>query len=134
MIILIFSGLAGFSPGNRVINIPLKEGINPYERVWQSVCWVESKNDPKAYNPKELATGIAQIRPIRLKDYNKRIGKHYTLQQMFDPKISKEIFLFYANKFSPYEIDRVAKKWNGSGKKTKEYWAKVKKRMGSINS
>jgi hypothetical protein len=32
---------------------------------------VETKGDTLAYNPYEEATGIFQIRPIRLKDYNK---------------------------------------------------------------
>ena len=40
-------------------------------------------------------------------------------------RISKEIFLYYARILGPdYEI--IAKRWNGSGEMTIEYWEKVK--------
>jgi hypothetical protein len=76
--------------------------INPYEDIWQAVCMEESNMDPNAYNPLEEATGISQIRPIRLEEYNKLTGKNYTMKDMFNPLISKEIFMFYASSYGSY--------------------------------
>jgi hypothetical protein len=103
------------------------EPIRPYEKIWSAVCQYESKNNPNAYNPKEMATGIVQIRPIRIKDYNQRTGKSYTIDDCFKVEISKEIFIYFANKFQHDEPDKIAKDWNKC--KTDNYWKKVKRFM-----
>ena len=46
---------------------------------------------------------------------------------MFDYDISEKVFLYYATEIGPYDFEKIAKKWNGSGKMTLEYWAQVKK-------
>jgi hypothetical protein len=76
-----------------------------------------------AYNSKEKAVGIAQIRPIRLKHYNALTGKHYALKEMYDTLKAKEVFIYFCN--GSYE--EIAKNWNGSGKMTEIYWSKVEK-------
>jgi Transglycosylase SLT domain len=86
--------------------------IRPYEKVWKAVCMVESTNNSKAINKSSNATGIVQITPIRVKDYNQRTGKHYTIKDCFNPNISKEIFMFYAMKFNHTDIYRIASDWN----------------------
>ena len=69
-----------------------------------------------------------QVRPIRLKDYNQRTGKSYTMKDMYDYDKALEVFMYYCTE----DIEQTAKNWNGSGKKTIDYWLKVKKELGLI--
>ena len=79
-----------------------------------------------------MAYGIAQIRDIRIRDYNERTGKGYTLEDCLDSAISREVFMYYAEKIGDYE--KAAKKWNGSGYMTEIYWEKVKKELNKTNN
>ena len=74
------------APEHRTLYIQQEAGIQPFEMIWRAVCWVESENNPLAFNKKELAYGIAQIRYIRLYDYNKKTGKLY---RVFEDKVKK---------------------------------------------
>jgi soluble lytic murein transglycosylase-like protein len=107
--------------------------INPYESLLMAMIQVESAGDSMAFNPVEEAYGILQIRPIRILDYYRRTGKKYTMQDCYSPKISTEIFMYYASRLGPgYEI--IARKWNGSGVKTTEYWDRVKKMLARTDT
>lgn len=119
--------LAGFCPHDKQITIKRDTPINPHERLWYAVCMVETGNNPFAYNKDEKATGISQIRPIRLDHYNRLTGKNYKLKDCYSIEISKEIFMYFAAQFRPGEIEVIARKWNGSGKQTDVYWNKIKK-------
>lgn len=88
---------------------------------------VETQYDTLAFNPLEGAVGYFQIRPIRLDDYNFRTGSTYTMNDLFNYKISEKIFVYYASEFGPYNFERIAKTWNGSGKSTLQYWEQVKR-------
>jgi hypothetical protein len=103
--------------------------IEPYRQLIHAIGMVETKWDTLAYNPVEQATGVFQIRPIRLKDYNKRTGSKYKMKDLFNYKISEEIFLYYAAKSGPNDFERIARKWNGSGSQTIYYWDRVKKHL-----
>lgn len=129
LIILALSLIVGraTAPPNNMIYIKDATQIKPFEAIWQAVCIVESNNNPMAYNQKEQATGVAQIRPIRLNDYNKRTGKNYKLKDCYDITISKEIFMYYCT--NPHNMAKICKSWNGSGVKTEIYWQKVKKAL-----
>lgn len=122
-----------YSPVNKMILLPVSEVINPYIELYQATTIVESKCNPLAYNETEQATGIVQIRPIRLKDYNERTGKKYSLQDCYNPSISKEIFMYYASKHLPTDYEAISKKWNGKGKSNEIYWQKVLSEMEKIN-
>ena len=135
LLLLIFGlipSLAGLAPGNRVQYIPAGVKIKPLERLWWATCMVESSNDPKAYNRIEQATGIVQIRPIRLRDYNRRTGKGYKLKDCYDPKISKEIFLYYARKYHYSDYETITRSWNGRGRQTLKYWELIKKQLKNV--
>ena len=106
------------------LNISEPEGL--YDRLIKAVIQVESLGDSMAYNLTEEATGAFQIRPIRLRDYNRRTGSNYQLEDCYNFKISKEIFLYYAERIGIEDYESIARKWNGSGKATLEYWDKVK--------
>ena len=89
---------------------------------------VESGMYDKAYNAKEKATGIAQVRPIRLKDFNKSTGKNYKLSDMYDINKSKEVFMYYVS----YNLEETIRCWNGGPdamkkRSTLKYYEKVLK-------
>jgi hypothetical protein len=125
--------LAGICPpAQKGFYIFGREPINPYERLYLAVCLVESSNNPLAYNSKENAVGISQIRQVRLNDYNRQTGKRYTLREMYDPYKSKEVFMYYAGKYPYTDYETIARAWNGSGKATIKYWARVKSKLKSV--
>ena len=101
------------------------ESVNPINDLIHAVGIVESSCDTMAYNPEEQAYGYFQIRPIRLLDYNQRTGQQYQLKDMYNFLIAKKIFLFYANQIGDYDLEKIARSWNGSGPKTKIYWDRV---------
>jgi len=113
------------SPGHAKIYISQPKFESPYEAIWEAICQYESRNDPMAYNPKEDAVGIAQIRPIRIKDYNERTGKNYKLVEMYDVEKSKEVFMHYATHL--HHRNKIIRKWNGSGPQSYKYLAEILK-------
>ena len=95
----------------------------PYEKLWEAVCFVESSFNPLAVNESEGAYGISQIRQIKLDWYEKQTGIRYTLQDCFDKEISKTIFLYHMEQFS--DPVTAVKRWNGSGRLTEIYYSKI---------
>jgi hypothetical protein len=87
---------------------------------------IETFGDTLAFNPLEEAYGIFQIRPVRLKDYNLRTQSNYKPQDLFNFNISEKIFLYYAGQMGPYNLEKIARRWNGSGEQTDYYWERVK--------
>lgn len=127
--------LKSYCPEYRTLDILRYEPIQPYESIWKAVCFVESMGNPFAYNPKENAYGIVQIRQVRINDFNKQTGSHYQLKEMLDTIKAKEVFLFYADKHYFNEIEMISRCWNGGEengikyKQTKKYYLEVKKAM-----
>jgi hypothetical protein len=117
-----------FAPGSKtMVIIEAPPPYEPFKQLIYAIGRVETNFDTLAYNPVEKAAGYFQIRPIRINDYNKRTGSHYTTKDMFDYEISEKIFLYYASQIGPYKFEQIAKNWNGSGRKTIQYWKQVKK-------
>jgi hypothetical protein len=114
-----------FAPNDGFIIIFKNPPIEPFGKLINAIGMVETGNDTHAYNPKEEAVGFLQIRPVRVQDYNKRTGSNYTINDMYSYKISEEIFLYYALKIGPYDLERIARNWNGSGTETLAYWTQV---------
>jgi hypothetical protein len=125
MVLLSFRAVSPvYSPP--AILIPFAMPINPYQMLWEATCIVESGNDPLAYNVSEIAIGISQIRPIRVLDYFQRTGRAYSMQDMYDVDISRQIYMYYAHKYNPNDLESIAKAWNGRGKGNQQYWNKIK--------
>ena len=118
-----------FAPSNGSLFIFDSPPIEPFKPLIYAVGRVETNFDTLAYNPIEEAAGFFQIRPIRIEDYNKRTGSNYTLKDMFNYETSEKIFLYYASQIGPYNFERIAKNWNGSGPRTYYYWIRVKKHL-----
>jgi hypothetical protein len=115
------------APDIRSLPVFEATAVEPFDRLIHAIGMVEVRGDTAAYNEIEQATGFFQIRPIRLDDYNRRTGNNYTLSEMFDYDIAKKVFLYYASQIGPYNYEKIAKNWNGSGHKTILYWNRVKK-------
>ena len=124
-LLLIFISVELFAPNLNDFIVVKDEPISYYEILADAVVMVESRGNPLAYNPDEGAVGAFQIRQIRVDDYNKKTNNNYKVEDFYDLELSRECFLYYAriNK----EPELIAKRWNGSGPKTIEYWRKVKK-------
>ncbi len=115
-----------FAPGNNFTPLIRTEATNPYLPILKACIQVESRGNRYAYNPKELAYGILQIRPVRLVDYNQRTGSHYVMHDCFDSDISVKIWMYYASQYEPRELLSICRSWNGASKENK-YFAKVSK-------
>ncbi|MGD0342592.1 MAG: hypothetical protein ABSA76_12885 [Bacteroidales bacterium] len=122
---LLFSATASV-PYLKTFFIPVSEPVDPYDRLIKAIVQVESLGNTLAFNVIEEATGAFQIRPIRLKDYNHRTSSNYKSGDCYNFKISKEIFLYYAKQESFPDYELIARKWNGSGETTFDYWKRVK--------
>ena len=116
-----------FAPTRESLVIISGAPVEPFKNLIRAIGMVETQYDTLAYNPVEEAVGYFQIRPIRLLDYNIRTGSNYTRHDLFNYEISEKIFLYYASYIGPYDLERVARNWNGSGKNTGLYWDQVKK-------
>lgn len=101
--------------------------VEPYRKLTFAIGMVETEGDTLAFNPEEEAAGYFQIRPIRLIDYNKRTGNSYTKQDLFNFETSEKIFLYFADLIGPYNLEQIARRWNGSGHQTSYYWDRIKR-------
>ncbi len=125
-ILLIFFSLHLSAPRLESLIILSYPPVNPYQNLIKAIGIVETKNDTLAYNPLEKAAGYFQIRPIRLEEYNRRTGNNYSMIDLFNYDISEKIFLYFADLIGPYDFERIAKRWNGSGQMTISYWNRIK--------
>lgn len=116
---------AGICPPYPALKLFVSPPIYPYERIEKAIIQVESGGDTLAYNGREGAVGLYQIREIRLRDYNVRTKSDFTIKEMYEPAKAKKIFLYYATQFHHEQYKEIAKDWNKS--KTNKYWEKVKK-------
>lgn len=125
-LIFLFAVFRGTSPDMEALFIPDRPPVEPYRELMDAIGYVETMNNPLAYNPIEQAAGIFQIRPIRLEDYNRRTGNKYQMKDLFDYEVSQKIFLYFADQIGPYNPELIARKWNGSGHMTTYYWNRIK--------
>ncbi|HLN20137.1 MAG TPA: hypothetical protein VK213_03555 [Bacteroidales bacterium] len=125
LVFALFSATA-YAPVRPGLDLLRDEPVNPFRELIYAVGMVETGLDTLAYNPLEEAAGYFQIRPVRLDDYNKRTGSRYSLKDMYNYRIAEKIFLYYAEQTGPYDFEKIAKSWNGSGSMTIDYWNKVK--------
>lgn len=124
-VLLVFVRLA-FAPVPESFTVLYSTPVDPYKELIYAIGMAETKCDTLAYNPVEKAVGYFQIRPIRVEDYNKRTGSNYKPEDMYNYKTAEKVFLYYAVKIGPYNFEKIARNWNGSGIRTYYYWNKVK--------
>lgn len=124
--LLLFIPFRASAPVWNSLSITLPVADKPFKNLVHVIGLVETFGDTLAYNPLEDAYGIFQIRPVRLNDYNYRTHNCYSRKDLFKYEISEKIFLYYADQIGPYRFEKIARNWNGSGRKTDFYWDRVK--------
>lgn len=124
--LLLFVNLSLYAPSRPSLPVENGKTVEPFKRLINAIGLVETGHDTLAYNPLEEAAGYFQIRPIRLLDYNIRTGSNYKMNDLYNYEISEKIFMYYASQIGPYDFETIARRWNGSGSMTIEYWKKVK--------
>jgi hypothetical protein len=125
-VIFVVLSAKAIAPCEMSFVIEKPQPIDYYERLMQAILLVESAGDTMAFNAVEEAYGPFQIRPIRIADYNKRAGKNYSMKDCYSLGVSREVFLYYATRIGT-DYETIAKRWNGSGVMTIDYWARVRK-------
>jgi hypothetical protein len=111
-----------------------------------AVIQVESSGNPRAYNQREDAVGILQIRKIVVDDLNRIYGPpYYSYKDRWDVGKSKEMFQKYMAHYGtkrrlgrkPTSED-FAKIWSGGPRgwqkqATIPYWIKVEKQIKRLD-
>lgn len=129
LIILLFLPLTLYAPESHEAIVFQSSGVNPYESLFHATTIVESSKNPLVINYDEMAYGLVQIRQVKLDDFNKQSGKHYSLEDCLDPGIAREIYMHFASKYGPMDLEIIARAWNGSGPMTDRYWTKIQKEL-----
>jgi hypothetical protein len=110
---------------------PITEPI-AIDTLLMAVMAVESNFDTMAYNSKENAVGVLQIRPIMVREVNRLLGENkYTLKDRWNKAKSIEMFNVIRSHLKGASDEEIARTWNGgyNGKnipQTMQYWIKVK--------
>lgn len=83
--------------------------------LFESICKVESNNNPNAVGDNGKAVGIVQIHPIMVDDVNRIIGsRRYSLADRTSVTKSREMFEIYINHYGKGLSDSdKARIWNG---------------------
>jgi hypothetical protein len=132
--ILSLSVLAFISTQSMWYDRPIIETI-PIDTLLIAIMAVESNFDTLAYNEKENAAGVLQIRPIMVSEVNRLLGENkYTLKDRWNKAKSIEMFNIVRLHTKNPTNERIARNWNGGytghkKKSTLKYWDKVKKQI-----
>ena len=100
-----------------------------------AIIHVESRGDSMAYNTKEDAVGVLQIRPIMVREVNRLLGYNkYTLNDRWNKSRSIEMFNVIKDHTPHPTNEKLARNWNGGPKGYKHnntlgYWKKVKENL-----
>lgn len=135
IIILCLAAADLLAPGRTELPIGAEIPINPFEKLWCATIAVELQGKPDTtINRNEWAYGPGQVREVRIEDYNKRTGSHYTLEDCLNREVARKIYMYYAGKYGPMDLETIARAWNGSGPKTDEYWGKIREALSTPSS
>lgn len=108
------------------------------DELIEALVQVESGGDTLAVNKQTGASGPLQILPVMVKDVNriskiKKLGKRFTMNDVWSLAKSKEIFKIYSNYYSKNaSFETISRRWYGGPngdkwKSTKFYWLRAKK-------
>ena len=130
--ILFLSLLAFISTQSMWYYKPIEQPI-AIDTLLNAVMAVESNFDTMAYNAKENAVGVLQIRPIMVREVNRLLGKDkYTLKDRWSKAKSIEMFNVIRSHLKGASDEQIARTWNGGYNghnipQTMQYWIKVRK-------
>ena len=111
--------------------------LHPLDRLYAAIIQVESGGNPNAPDGKAGEVGIAQIRPIMVRECNRIVGaERWSLDDRKDPAKSREMFNTYIEHWQRgRSLEWAARAWNGGptwhkSKRqvylTSGYWRKVR--------
>lgn len=84
------------------------------------ICMVESGGNAMAVHKSGLDVGIAQIRPILVKDVNRIARTNYSLSDRFCPEKSFEMFRLYCEHYGAKTLEERAILWHIGASRWKE--------------
>lgn len=121
-----------------------KKEVFNWEAVINAIIKVESGGNPKARNAEGDCVGVLQITPVLVKECNsilkrEKSKKRYTLQDRYNVKKSKEMFIIIQEHLNPeHNVEKAIKCWNCGGfylknngwkNKSIDYYKKVMKNL-----
>ena len=119
------------------VNAQKKSESYDWNKVINAIAMVESKGNPKAFNPNGNCAGLLQITPGLVKQCNiwlkaKKSKKRYTLADRYNVKKSKEMFVMVQKNYNKSNnVEKAIRVWNGGPgytlKGINEYYMKVMK-------
>jgi hypothetical protein len=98
-----------------------KKEVFNWEAVINAIIKVESGGNPKARNAEGDCVGVLQITPVLVKECNnilkrEKSKKRYTLQDRYNVKKSKEMFIIIQEHLNPeHNVEKAIKCWNCGG-------------------
>ena len=120
-----------------------------YADFVSAVIYIESRGYSSAYNIKEEAVGVLQIRPIMLREVNRVLRKNkmtlrFELSDRWNRQKSIDMFDIMAEQVNPEGMSQmqffetVARRWNGGRrgdkkKATIKYWERIKNQIKEAN-
>jgi hypothetical protein len=138
-IIYLTYSIMSFAPGNNIPEWKYAEYNELYKKqlrfelMISAIIAVESEGNQMAWNEKEDARGILQIRSIMVKEVNRIVGySRFKHKDCWSIHKSIEIFKIVQDKHNPtYNLYLAAMLWN-TGKlngKSPAYWKKIIKNL-----
>lgn len=111
------------------LNISANEKID-WPKLFKAVALKESSSNPKAWNKKENALGIFQIRPICLKDLRRKYAVKLQLVHFLRVDFSQWAFVAYGKMWGATTAEEYCRVWNGGPRgstkeSTKNYWRDI---------
>ena len=95
--------------------------------------------DSDAYNARENAVGVLQVRPCVITDINRRYGTDFKHKDMRDADKAAWVFRAYGKMYGAETPEQYARIWNGGPdgaeeQCTEDYWKAVKRNIRTIIS
>ena len=119
------------------VNAQSKGESYDWSKLIDAIAMVESKGNPKAFNPNGNCAGLLQITPGLVKQCNiwlkaKKSKKRYTLTDRYNVEKSKEMFVMVQSHYNKSNnVEKAIRIWNGGPgytiKGTNGYLKKVMK-------
>ena len=113
---MILIPLVAIAPPEEILYLIAPDPVNPFDKIWDATCVVESNGDSTAYRIEwngKASVGIAQIGQEMLNAFNRATNNCYTLNMMFRPIYARRVFMWHCSKIGPYNDERICREWNG---------------------
>jgi hypothetical protein len=107
-------------PSRTTIDFAVARQLIELREHFKIICMVESGGNALAVHKSGLDVGIAQIRPILVKDVNRIARTNYSLSDRFCPEKSFEMFRLYCEYYGAKTLEERALLWHIGASRWKE--------------